>query len=371
MAATTTDTALERRWPSTALRWIAGSDRKSTVDEEQLAHDLSLMLRSGLRLMDALHTLRERDARHTPAWLLTTLKALEQGRSFSAALTASACVGPAFLACVRASEATGDLGDSLNRFAVNAARLRVLRARLVSACVYPALLVAVASLVVLFLLVYVVPRFATVLEGTVRDMPWVSRLLIDVGVALSAVQGPLIGALLLGLLGAGVMLWRLARSGQLVERTIDTAARLPWMRDYLRAFGLAQIARSAAMLVRSGLPALKALELCRALLPGIDRPRLDAALAAARTGAPLARSLHESRLFDALAYRVLKVSEQSGQLDAALDRVADMVDSQLERALERLGRLIEPMLMLVIGTVVGGIVVMMYLPIFQLAASVR
>lgn len=362
--------AERRRWHASAMSWIAGA-RADTVDEEQLAHDLSLMLRSGLRLMDALHTLRERETAGVPEWLARTLKSLEQGRTFSAALQSGAGVGPAFLACVRASEATGDLGDSLHRFAQNAARLRLLRTRLVSACVYPALLIAVAGLVVMFLLIYVVPRFAVVLEGTVRDMPWMSRILIDVGLALSAVQGPLIAAISLAIGAAALMVWRLARNGQLAERSIDAAARLPWMRPYLRAFGLAQLARSTGMLVRSGLPALKALELGRSLLPGIDRPRLDAALTAARNGAPLARSLHESGLFDALAFRVLKVSEQSGKLDAALDRVADMVDSQLERALDRLGRLIEPVLMLVIGTGVGGIVVMMYLPIFQLASSIR
>lgn len=278
---------------------------------------------------------------------------------------------PSLLACIRASEVTGDLGDSLQRFAQDAARIRVLRSRLISACVYPALLIGVATLVVLFLLMYVVPRFAVVLESSVKDMPFMSRLLIDVGSALATVQMPLLALLGALLVAAVVALWRGLRSGQLGAWAIDGAARLPWMRAYLRAFGLAQLSRSAAMLVRSGVPALKALRMCHGLLPSIDRPRLDQALAAATAGAPLSRALHEAGLFDALGFRVLKVAEQTGQLDAALDRVADLYDSLLERALERLGRLIEPVLMLVIGTVVGGIVVMMYLPIFQLAASIR
>ena len=124
------------------------------------------------------------------------------------------------------------------------------------------------------------------------------------------------------------------------------------------------------MLVRSGVPVLKALAMCRELLLGADRAGLDKALAAASAGAPLAAALHEQDIVDTLGLRVLRVSEQTGQLDVALDRLADIHDQQLERAIERAGRLIEPVLMLGIGLAVGGIVVLMYLPIFQLAASV-
>lgn len=350
----------------------AAAPRAGTVvrlDEEQFAHDLSLMLRSGLSLVEALRTLGEQG--HGAATIRAVLHSLQHGETLSRAMQATGAFGVPLLACAKASELTGDLGDSLQRYAANAARLRTLRSRLVSACVYPALLVGVTFLVVLFLLVYVVPRFALVLDNAAQEIAPLSRLLIELGKTLHGVQGPIwIGlAVLLG--AGGWVVWRQARAGQLATWLLQQTVRLPWMRPYVRSFGLSQLARSGAMLIRSGIPALKALGMCGELVATSAREPLARALAAAATGTPLAQSLHEAGLLDALTWRVLRVSEATGQLHAALDRVADVHDAQLERGLERLGRLIEPILMLAIGTVVGGIVVLMYVPIFQMASSIR
>lgn len=341
------------------------------IDEEQFAHDLSLMLRSGLSLLEALRTLSETGAGAAAEPVRAVLKSLQQGETLSRSMQTTGAFGVPLLACARASELTGDLGDSLQRFAANAARLRVLRSRLVSACVYPTLLISVTAVVVLFLLVYVVPRFAIVLENAAQDIAPLSRLLITIGLTLNGVQLPLWLGLAAALAALGFVVWRHARLGQLGPWALQQAVRLPWMRPYVRSFGLSQLARSAAMLVRSGVPALKALGMCRELVNPLDRARLDRALASASAGAALAQSLHDSGLIDTLGWRVLRVAEETGQLHAALDRVGDVHDALLERGLERLGRLIEPVLMLAIGTVVGGIVVLMYVPIFQMASSIH
>ncbi|MEQ1807854.1 MAG: type II secretion system F family protein [Burkholderiaceae bacterium] len=341
------------------------------IDEEQFAQNVGLMLHSGLTLMDSIKTFGERAAPATARALdLLTLR-LRQGETLSGAMQACGAFRPALLACVRASEVTGDLADSLERYAANAARMRALRSRMVSALVYPALLVSVAALVVLFLLVYVVPRFATVLESSSKDLPFMSQLLIGVGRTLNGVPTP-VWLALAALLVYGV--WSLVAAMR--ERRLEAllsalAVRIPGIRELVRTFGHAQLARNGAMLARSGVPALKALAMCRDLLCSADRVPLDRALTAAAAGAPLAQALHEQRLIDTLGLRVLRVAEQTGQLDTALDRLADVHDQHLERALERANRLIEPLLMLGIGLVVGGIVVLMYLPIFQLASSIQ
>jgi general secretion pathway protein F len=348
-----------------------GARTSHGIDEEQFAQNVGLMLHSGLSLMDSIKTLRERAAPATAKALDLLMLRLRQGETLSGAMQGSGAFGAALLACVRASEATGDLAHSLSRFASNAAHLRALRSRMVSALVYPALLVSVASLVVLFLLVYVVPRFASVLESSSSELPALSQLLISLGRALNAIPSALwiaLGGLVL--LGA----WQLLRAmrERRVEALLTAAAvKLPGVRDLVRTFGHAQLARNGAMLARSGIPALKALAMCRELLAGVDRVPLDRALTAAAAGAPLAQALFDQRLIDTLGLRVLRVAEQTGQLDTALDRLADVHDQTLERALERAGRLVEPLLMLGIGLVVGGIVVLMYLPIFQLASSIQ
>ena len=341
------------------------------LDEEQFAQNVGLMLKSGLTLMDSLKTLRERTLPATARALdLLTLR-LRQGETLSGAMQACGAFRPALLACVRASEVTGDLADSLQRYAANAARMRALRSRMVSALVYPALLVSVAAMVVLFLLVYVVPRFASVLESSTSELPMMSTLLIGLGRALNGVPGP-------AWLAAGAVLlygvWSVVsavRERRLESMLSTFAVRIPGVRELVRTFGHAQLARNGAMLVRSGVPVLKALAMCRELLSPADRAPLDHALTAASAGAPLARAMYEQELLDTLGLRVLRVAEQTGQLDVALDRLADVHDQELERALDRANRLIEPMLMLGIGLVVGGIVVLMYLPIFQLASSIQ
>ena len=358
-----------RAAPATTASPAAARVRR--IDEEQFAHDLSLMLRSGLSLLESLRTLAETGAGASAEPVRAMLKSLEQGETLSRSMQATGAFGVPLLACARASELTGDLGDSLQRYAINAARLRTLRSRLVSACVYPTLLVGVTAVVVLFLMVYVVPRFAIVLENSTQDIAPMSRLLITLGLALNGVQLPLWLGLAAALAGLVFVMWRHARLGQLGPWALQQAVRLPWMRPYVRSFGLSQLARSAAMLVRSGVPALKALGMCRELVIPLDRARLDRALASATAGAALAQSLHDSGLIDTLGWRVLRVAEETGQLHAALDRIGDVHDALLERGLERLGRLIEPVLMLAIGGVVGGIVVLMYVPIFQMASSIH
>ena len=341
------------------------------LDEEQFALDLSLMLRSGLSLLESLRTLTSTGTGPGVEPLQRVLRSLERGESLSSAMQASGAFGVPLVACARSSELTGDLGDALQRFAANAGRLRVLRSRLISACVYPSLLVGVTGLVVIFLLAYVVPRFAIVLDTATQEVSPLSRALIELGKALHSVQAPLWLAIAAGLVGLAFVLWRQYRAGHLTSWMLHQAVRLPWLRGYVRVFGLSQLARSASMLIRSGIPALKALAMCRELLAPGDRPALDQALAAAGTGAPLAQSLHSAGVIDARGWRVLRVSEETGQLHTALDRMADVHDALLERGLERLGRLIEPVLMLTIGTVVGGIVVLMYVPIFQMASSLH
>jgi len=344
---------------------------RSSIDEELFAQDVSLMLRSGLGVMEALRTYRERASGATALLLDRLTGRLQQGESLSVAMQDGAGFGPALLACVKASEMTGDLGESLHRFAVNAARLRVMRGKLISALVYPMMLVSVALLVVLFLLVYVVPRFALVLESTQQELPLLSKALIVFGKALHGVQGTVWIVLGLGLGWLGWSIAQAVRSGRLEQLAVSVAIRLPWLRELVLLFGHSQMTRSAAMLVRSGVPALRALTMCRDLLAPPDRPRLDRALAQASAGAPLAQAMHQEQLLDNLGMRVLRVAEQTGALDVALDRLADVHDTVVERQLERAGRLIEPVVMLGIGLVVGGIVVLMYLPIFQLAASIQ
>lgn len=357
--------SLLRRLIGELSRPAAATRRARPLDQEQFARDLSLLLSSGISLLESLRTLAERN-RSGHEMLDDLVRQLELGEPLSAAMQGMQVFSPAMVACVKASEVTGDLPERLQRFARNAATIRELRSRVSGACIYPAILLSVGLLVVLFLLGFVVPRFAMVLENTAHELPLASRLLIHVGRAIHAAQVPLAVVLVLLVVAA---VWWIRRRGS--SWLLDTAAKVPWARVYVRAFGQSQGTRSAAMLVRSGMPALKALTMCRDLWVPADRARLDAALDAARTGTSLAEAMHDQGVVDGLGYRMLKVAQQSGRLDVALDRLADAYDLMLARGVDNLSRVVEPLMMTLIGTVVGTIVVLMYLPIFQLASSVQ
>jgi len=341
------------------------------LDDEAFARDLGLMLQSGLPLLEALGTLRERAQRGTGALLDAVMDRLRHGESLSSALSATVTARPAFLAAVRSSESTGDLPDALQRYARQASRLRELRGKLQSALLYPALLSVVSMGVVVFLVAFVVPRFAGVLESAGGELPLLTRGVIALGRVLRetpALVWLLLAVALVWAAGEAVQAWR---QGRLVPRLLALGGRLPVLGELLGAFGHAQFTRSAAMLVRSGMPVLKAMELCGDLLLAQDQRNLKRGLALAATGAPLASTLHEQGLLDVLGFRVLRVAERTGELAPALERLAEVQDEALERTLERIGRLIEPALMLVIGGVIGGIVVLMYLPIFTLMEQVQ
>jgi general secretion pathway protein F len=362
---------LSHRTGAGSSRISGPASRGAALNEEQFARDMGLMLRSGLGVMDALETFREQATGASAAVLAALVQRLESGEGLSEAMSLSGRFSAGLLACVKASEVTGDLDESLQRFAVNATRLRQMRSKLVSALVYPALLVLVAGAVVLFLLAYVVPRFAMVLENSQQELPWLSQGLIWLGRGLYAHQA--LVWLLLGtlLIAALTTVLRSTFAGTLNDQLTRLAARIPGLARLVRLYGLGQAIRTSAMLVRSGIPALRALAMSRDLLIHSDRARLDRAVASATNGAPLAASLFEFGLLDRLGMRVMRVAEQTGALDLALDRLADVHENRLEQQLERAGRLIEPVVMLVIGLVIGGIVVLMYLPIFQLAASIH
>ncbi len=335
------------------------------LDQEQFAQDLSLLLSSGISLLESLRTLAER-GRAGQGGLQTLVRHLELGEPLSSAMQNVGGFSTSLIACVKASEVTGDLPESLKRFASNAGTIRELRSRVIGACVYPAILMSVGLIVVLFLLGFVVPRFAMVLESTTHELPLASRVLIQLGKLVYSAQLPI--AVGLVALIAGAIWWIRSRGPTWM---LDAASKLPWASVYVRAFGQSQGTRSTAMLVRSGVSAIKALTMCRDLWIPSDRARLDTALEAAKSGAPLADAMHDSGIVDSLGHRMLKVAQQSGRLDLSLDRLADAHDLMLSRGVDNLSRVIEPLMMMVIGVVVGGIVVLMYMPIFQLASSVQ
>lgn len=333
--------------------------------------ELLALLEAGMSLVEAIAILARKaksaDVRHVLDGLH---QRLGEGQTFSRALESMTDTFPSlFIATMRASERTGNLNEALRRYLAYHRQLNGLKDKITAAAVYPTLLVFVGGLVVLFLLGYVVPRFSKVYEDIGSDrLPALSRWLMQWG-HLASDHMALLGLAFLGLL-LGL--------GYLISRPSSRAAmmrylwRLPLVGEQLRIYQLARFTRTVAMLLKGGIPLVSALDMTEALL---RQPALQQGLQAARTALREGRGVSDTFATHGLATevgaRLLVVGERSGELGETMEKIAAFYDEEVARDVEWLTRLFEPVLMIFIGLLIGGIVILMYMPIFELASSIQ
>jgi general secretion pathway protein F len=355
--------------PAAAAAAAPPSAQHLGLDVANFAFELASLMAAGLSVVEALRTLGAKES-HGPRRraLLDLVSSISEGLPLSAALQRPpGRYPPLLVATVSASEQTGDLSAALRRYAEHQLMLKALRDKVVGATVYPVLLLSMGALVVLFLLTAVVPKFAVLIESTRHALPWSSQLLMAWGRFAAQHAWALRGAgllLLLALLLAGRQLLRTGARAQWLDR-------IPLIGPTLRQFRHAQLYRTTGMLVRGGIALPRALQLGASLLGDGDRTRLQRAIALVHEGRSLSHALAAAQLADAVASSMLAVAERTGALADMLERIAQFHEARLQRSVEISSRLFEPLLMVLIGLVVGAIVVMMYLPIFDLASSLQ
>lgn len=325
------------------------------------------LLEAGLQLVEALAALAEKEAEAHHSQVLARVSAdLKAGLSFSAALDNQPAVFPAVLqAAIAASEQTGDIQDALRRFVAYESKFQSLKSKLKSALIYPATLLGLGGLVSLFLLGYVVPRFATVFADRLDDMPYLSGLVIRIGLLISEHPWALLGG---GVVIALVIL-ALIRQPLVRDRLVASLRELPGIGAVMANIELIRMYRALGMLLRGGIPAVQALEMTAGVTSQNTRVRLRLAGALIREGHPISHALKVHALLTPVSERLIVAGERSGQMADMLTRAADFLDAELELTLDRGAKLLEPVLMVVIGSIIGGIVILMYLPIFELADS--
>lgn len=331
--------------------------------------ELLALLRAGISLADSLAALAEKEARPAIQDVLAGLLAgLREGRTLSACLEARPHIFPElYVATVRAAERTSDMEHALGRYIAYLRQVDAVRGKLVAAAIYPALLLLVGGGVMVFLLVFVVPRFAQVFEMVGGELPWMSRVLLDWG-RLVAGRGGFVGG---GLLALIVVVIAAVRRPETQAAVVRLAWRMPHIGERLRVFELARFYRTLGMLLRGGIPVVTALGMVSGLLSPVLRPGLARIVAKVREGLGFADTLHTEGLATPVALRMLAVGERAGNLGEMLERAAEFHEEESARWLEFVTRLAGPLLMLVIAVAVGLILIMLYLPIFQVAESIQ
>ncbi len=333
------------------------------------SQELLSLLDAGLSLIEAMEALSEKEQRGETQKILEQIIAhLYEGQSLSAALGQFPAVFPAlYVATVRASERTGDLGQALTRYVAYQTQLDAVRKKIVGASIYPVLLMVVGGLVLLFLMGYVVPKFSKIYEGTGTNLPWLSSLLLSWGSLLDENGAGV--ALGLSALAAGTG-YGLSRSS--ARRWLAAKLwQIPALGERMRLYQLARCYRTMGMLLHGGIPIVTAMEMVAGLLQPALRGKLGLAGKGIREGLSISQAMEANGLTTPVALRMLRVGERTGKMGEMMERIAGFYDEEMARWVEWFTRLFEPILMALIGLVIGGIVILMYMPIFDLAGSIQ
>lgn len=293
---------------------------------------------------------------------------LREGQRFSDALGGEARLFPPLLvAIVRASELTSSLPESLERYLRYQGQVDGITRKLVSASIYPLVLLVVGALVTLFLLGYVVPKFSSVYRNTGRELPALSQMMMIWGVFAGRHAEWLLG----GFAVAGVAVTYATRRWLAAQGVAGLMSRLPGLGERARLLELSRLYMTQGMLMAGGIPVPEALRMAAEVLSPARRAQCAQALEQIHAGRALSDAFEEAGLATPIALKYFRAGERSGDLAGMMTRAARFYDEEMTRFVERFSKAFEPVLMAAIGVVVGTIVVLLYLPIFDLAGSLQ
>jgi len=346
------------------LRLGIGRATGGRFDDAVFIEQLRDLLSAGLSVMEALQALRSGPASTVIAPLERQLR---EGQTLSAALGTVSQFDPLLLALVRSAEHTSDLPSSLTQYLEHRRRVAEVRHRVTSALIYPTLLLAAGASVLLFLLFYVMPRFARVFEDMSAQLPWSARAMVWWSQLLHGHTGWLL-ALAVALVFAAAAAWR---SEAVRAAAFAVLLRRPGLEKYVTAYYLARWYRATGMLARGGIPLPQALALTAPLLPPGLRARGAQVEAAVKRGLAPSQAHVQAGMATPVAEQLMRAGERTGDFGDVLLRIAQYHEAETARFLERTMRAVEPMVMAAVGIGVGVVVVLMYMPIFELASAIQ
>ena len=343
--------------------------RKARFPATLFSMELLSLLEAGLNLVEALQTLSEKETGGERREVLSAiLAAIHRGEPFSQAVASlPRHFPPLYVATIKAAERTGNVPEALGRYVAYQEELERVRKKIDAASIYPVVLMGVGGLVLAFLMLYVVPRFARVYEDMAGTLPLFSKLLLAFG---GFVGNHAIGISIAAIAFSAFSAWAWSRPE--ARAWLNTQLwRIPALGSRMKVYQLARLYRTAAMLLRAGIPAVRALDMVRDLLAAHLRPQLIAARKSIEQGKPMSAALGAVGLATPVAARMMLVGERSGDMGRMLAQIARFHDEEVARTVEWFTKAFEPVLMAVLGLAIGGVVVLMYMPIFELAGSIR
>ena len=352
-----------RRVRTRAMAGIRGFNLVLFCDE------LRTLLSSGMSLVEAIDTLCTKDnddAKRTV--LLEIRQLLLEGKPLSSALELNRLgFPPLLIASVRASERTSRLDEALEEYVAYEKVGQELGRKVVSAAIYPSLVVGFGMLVCLFMISYVVPRFAKVYDDFSQKLSFSTVILMKVG----QISSDYLGLILAALAGLVVLAVIGHRNGKLKIFLLRALGRFKFVQHYLRLYQLARIYQTMSMLLKGGYTLSDAIPLAQNL--AFEKKLQDQILRARgviQEGKRLSTAFAENGLTDTVTERLLQVGERSGNLARIMDIIAQTYRQEFTVFIDRATRVAEPILLMAVGIMIGAIIILMYMPVFDLAGGI-
>lgn len=333
-------------------------------------HELLVLIKAGLPIMKALDILAGRTGHPTFGKVLADVRGQVRGGSSLADAMAGHPreFSELYVATLRAGERSGNVVEMLTRYQAFMKRLLAVRKKIVTALSYPAFLLSVGAGVIAFLMVFVMPTFLDVYKEAQSELPAATRVLM-------AVVGFLkrwTVALVVGLVGtaAALRVWYGTEGGR---RRIDgLLLRLPFVGSIVRTHYTISVARTLATILTGGIPLVSALRMVGDSIPNrVIAADIAEVIERVKTGSGLAAAFAAGGLMPRMTLEMIEVGEATGALEEMLNQVAEFHEDELDRSLTRITTWVEPVLLLVMGGLVAVVVVTMYLPIFNLAGTIK
>ena len=335
------------------------------------SRQLATMIEAGVSVVAALVTLEEQTDDKYLAEVLAEVRAdVEAGLVFSAALARHPKVfNRLFVAMVEAGESSGTLDTVLDRIATQIEKETQIKRRVKGAMVYPAVVITFATLVLIFMLLFIVPVFADVFKDLGGELPKPTQIVMAASNALRAwwfIIFPVIIAAIFGL-----RRWKRTERGR--QLWDQFKLKIPMkIGDVVQKVALARFARTLSTLLAAGVDIISSLEITGATSGNwVVEESLRNVRERVHEGVPISEPLQENEIFPPMVSQMVKIGEETGELDDMLAKVADFYEDEVDSSIQALTSIIEPVLMIGVGAMVGTIVISMYLPMFKLLTLIK
>ncbi len=347
------------------------SNRTRLVDLAVFARQFATMTSSGLSLLRALGVLEEQTARQSLKKAIADVRLdIEGGVSLSAAMGRHDRVFPTLMvAMIRAGETGGFLDNALERIAVNFEKDVALRGKIKSALTYPVIVLGFSALMITAVLLFIVPVFEKMFKQLGGKLPAPTQMLVTASHSM-VWAGPLLLAIIVG--GSMGFKRALRASPSLRLRFDRFKLRLPVFGALFKKIAISRVSRNLGTLLGVGVPVLQALDVVGATTGNavIGEAMTDLS-ESVRNGQPMSTPLVNHAVFPRMVAQMIEVGEESGQISKMLDKLADFYDREVDTAAEALTSSIEPIMVLLLGAIVGSMVVCLYLPMFTIYQHIQ